>query len=198
MAQAQRFDDYWSASVVAMYRALQTLPVPAEVLGHGLNATAARINLATSVGGAFIPNYSRLGELCQASAKPDDAQVGDCLVLARLLESGGSFRSQAVGFAIEDSLLPAGTARDVLRARQRSSAWQKQQFLELSARFPRDEALAQAYSDLLRENGNEMTTVLALLRNQHLHTDPPGGWQPPPANQQTLPVSDPMAAPPAH
>lgn len=197
MAQAQRFDDYWSASVLAVFRALQTLPVPADVLSHGLNATAARINLATSVGGGFLPNYARLGDMCRRSETPDEALTVDCLAVAKLLESGGTFRSQAVGFGIEDSLLPAGTARDVLRARQRAAAWQKQQFLELSARFPRDETLAQTYVDLLRENGDELQTVTALLRGQHVPTDPAPGWQP----QETDPLAaprDPLAPPPAH
>jgi hypothetical protein len=182
MAQARRCDDFWAGGVLAVYRALQTLPVPAEVLAHGLNTTAARVNLATGVGGGFLPNYARLGEMCRNAESADQALTADCLAVARLLESGGSFRTQTIGFGIEDSLLPAGTARDVLRARQRSSIWQKQQFLELSARFPRDEALAQAYMDLLHEHGNELTTVTALLRTQHVPTDPPPGWQPPQSN----------------
>ena len=195
MAQAQRFDDYWSAGVAAVYRALQTLPVPAEVLGHGINATAARINLATSVGGGFLPNYARLGELCVGGDRADDALVGDCLAVARLLESGGTFRSQAIGFGIEDRLLPPGTARDVLRVRERAAAWQKQQFLELSARFGRDETLAQAYADLLGRHDNELATVIAFLRGQKVATDPPPDWQPPSADAEA--PHDPLA-PPVH
>ncbi|HEY2396572.1 MAG TPA: hypothetical protein VGH81_11420 [Rudaea sp.] len=197
MAQATRFDDFWTAGVVAVYRALQTLSVPAEVLSHGLNPVAARVNLATSVGGAFLPNYARLGNLCNPQASADEALVSDCLAVAHLLENGGSFRSQSVGFGIEDNLLPAGTARDVLRARQRASLWQRQQFLELSARFPRDEALAQSYMDLLQQNGDELTTVTALLRSRHVATDAPAGWQPPQANPTSLP-GDPRAIPLTH
>jgi len=178
MAQTKRFDDFWAAGVLAVYRALKTLPVPAEVLRHGLNTTAARVNMATGVGGGFLPNYARLGELCRSADSADEALVSDCLAVARLLESGGSFRSQAVGFSIEDSLLPDGTARDVFRARQRSGIWQKQQFLELSGRFPREEALAQTYMDLLGEHRNELATVTAFLRSQHVATDPPPDWQP--------------------
>ena len=196
MAQAKRFDDYWAAGVLAVYDAVKTLPVPEEVLHHGLNTTAARINLATGVGGGFLPNYARLGELCRAGDRNDEALVSDCLAVARLLESGGSFRSQLVGFSIEDSLLPDGTARDVMRARQRSSVWQKQQFLELSARFPRDEALAQTYMTLLRRSGDELTTVTAFLRDQHISTDPPADWQPPQANP-TAPAT-PLELPPGH
>jgi hypothetical protein len=196
MAQAKRFDDYWNAGVLAVYRGLQILPVPAEVLGHGLNATAARINLATSVGGGFLPNYARLGEMCAPADPPDEALVADCLAVARLLEAGGTFRSQSVGFALEDRLLPAGTARDVLRARQRASQWQKKQFLELSARFGRDEALAESYVELLGQQPSELTTVTALLRNQRIATDPPPGWQPSDDDVLVRP-GDPLA-PPVH
>ncbi|HSE13573.1 MAG TPA: hypothetical protein VLB69_13165 [Rudaea sp.] len=179
MAQAKRFNDFWSPSVLAVYRALQIMPVPEDVLSHGLNATAARLNFATSVGGGFMPNFQRLGELCTGpDVQQDTDLVGDCLAIAHTLESGGTFRSQAVGFSIESSLLPAGTARDVARARQRASAWQKERFLELSARFPREEWLAQAYADMLQEQSNELATVIAFLRNQHVPTDPPQGWQP--------------------
>ena len=192
MAQAKRFDDYWSPGVLAVLRALEVLPVPEEVLSHGLNPTAARINLATQVGGGFLPNYARLGEICTAADGADETLASDCLAIARLLESGGTFRSQAIGFGIEDRLLPPGTARDVLRARQRASTWQKQQFLDLSGRFPRDEALAQTYTGLLRKHDNELATVTALLRDQHVATDPPAGWQPPVADA-LAPPGDPLA-----
>jgi hypothetical protein len=180
MAQAKRFNDFWSASVVAVYHALQIMAVPEDVLSRGLNVTAARLNFATSVGGGFMPNFQRLGEICTGTqAQQDTDLAADCLAIAHTLESGGTFRSQAIGFTIEGSLLPAGTARDVARARQRASAWQKERFLELSARFPREEWLAQVYADTLQEQSNELATVIAFLRNQHVPTDPPAGWQPP-------------------
>jgi hypothetical protein len=197
MAQATRFDDFSAAGVLAVYRALQTLPVPDEVLSHGLNTTAARVNLATTIGGGFMPNFARLGEMCRKQDNTDEALVADCLAVAHLFESGGTYRSQSVGFSIEDSLLPAGTARDVLRARMRASAWQRQQFLEVSGRFARDEALSQIYVDLLRENGNELASVTALLRSQHLSTEPPAGWQPQQANPNAV-ARDPNVIPPAH
>jgi len=197
MAQATRFDDFSAAGVLAVYRALQILPVPDEVLSHGLNTTAARVNLATTIGGGFMPNFARLGEMCRKQNDTDEALVADCLAVAHLFESGGTYRSQSVGFSIEDSLLPPGTARDVLRARMRASAWQRQQFLEVSGRFARDEALSQTYVDLLHENGNELATVTALLRNQHLSTEPPAGWQPQQANPNAV-ARDPAVIPPAH
>jgi len=92
MAQAHRFDDFWCASVLAVYRALQILAVPADVLGHGINATAARVNFATSVGGGFQPNYQRLGETCSGADAADTALVSDCIAIARALETSGTFR----------------------------------------------------------------------------------------------------------
>jgi len=186
MAQAHRFDDFWSPSVLAVYNALKILAVPEDVLSQGLNVTAARLNFATSVGGAFMPNYQRLGEICTKADPQDTALVGDCVAIGHLLESGGTFRSQAAGFGLEISLLPAGTARDVARARQRAAAWQKERFLELSARFPREEGLAQIYMDLLQQERYELATVTAFLRNQHVPTDPPQGWQPQDRSREEL------------
>lgn len=193
MAQAHRFDDFWSPSVLAVYKALKILAVPEDVLSQGINATAARLNFATSVGGAFMPNFQRLGEICTAADAQDTALIGDCVAIAHALETGGTFRSQAVGFGLENSLLPAGTARDVARARQRAATWQKERFLELSARFPREEGLAQIYTDLLDEHGNELATVTAFLRSQHVPTDPPPGWQPPDRSRDA-----PLAPVPGH
>jgi hypothetical protein len=196
MAQAKRFNDFWSPSVLAVYRALQILPVPEDVLRQGLNVTAARLNFATSVGGGFMPNFQRLGAICTgADVQQDSALLADCLAIAHALESGGTFRSQAVGFAIESSLLPAGTGRDVARARQRAGAWQKERFLELSARFPREERLAQTYTDMLQEQDNELATVTAFLRSQHVPTDPPPGWQPADRSGE---APRPLAPVPAH
>jgi hypothetical protein len=84
----------------------------------------------------------------------------------------------------------------VLRARQRASQWQKKQFLELSARFGRDEALAESYVELLGQQPSELTTVTALLRNQRIATDPPPGWQPSDDDVLVRP-GDPLA-PPVH
>jgi len=178
MAQAHRFDDFWSPSVLAVYNALKIMAVPQDVLSQGLNVTTARLNFATSVGGGFMPNFQRLGEICTAADAQDTALVADCVAIAHTLESGGTFRSQAVGFGLESSLLPAGTARDVARARQRAASWQKERFLQLSARFPREEYLAQIYVDHLQAEHNELATVIAFLRSQHVPTDPPQGWQP--------------------
>jgi hypothetical protein len=186
MAQAHRFDDFWSPSVLAVYNALKILAVPESVLSQGINVTAARLNFATSVGGAFMPNYQRLGEICTKADAQDSALIGDCLAIAHLLESGGTFRSQAVGFALENSLLPAGTARDVAKARQRAAAWQKELFLDLIARFPREEYLAQIYMDLLQEEHNELATATAFLRKQKIATDPPPGWQPQDRSKEAL------------
>jgi hypothetical protein len=183
MAQAKRFDDYWARNVRATYRALETLPVPADVLREGINATAARLNFATSVGGGFVPSYQRLIQICHAA---EATVTADCLAIAHSLESGGTFISQAIGFSIEEALLPEGPQRDVLRARKRTAAWQRQNFIEVSARFPRDAALAQNYVDLLHTQHDELAIVAALLRDQHIAYDPPTSWKAP----------DALAAPP--
>ena len=198
MAQATRFDDFSAAGVLTVCRPMQILPVPDEVLSHGLNTTAARVNLATTIGGGFMPNFARLGEMCRKQNDTDEALVADCLAVAHLFESGGTYRSQSVGFSIKDSLLPARhRPRRAARTHARQRLAAAAVFLEVSARFARDEALSQTYVDLLHENGNELATVTALLRNQHLSTEPPAGWQPQQANPNAV-ARDPTVMPPAH
>jgi len=179
MAQAQRYDDYWAADVVALYHALQALPVPAQVLQQGVGPDGARINFATSIASTILPaQLQQLGNFCRGAAGKDEALIGDCISVARKLETGGTFISQKVGFAIEDALVAPGVNRDVMLARQRSGAWQQEKFLELSARFSREAPIAQSYVRLLGSEQNELAAVTALLREQGVRTDPPAGWQP--------------------
>ena len=194
MAQAQRYDDYWAADVVALYHALQALPVPPQVLQQGVGTDAARINFATSIASTILPaQLQQLGNFCRGAAGKDEALIGDCIAVARKLETGGTFISQKVGFAIEDALVAPGVNRDVMLARQRSGAWQQEKFLELSARFPREAAVAQSYVRLLGSEQNELAAVVALLREQSVRTDPPAGWQPAAARA----AGDPLQTQPA-
>ncbi|MGH8124015.1 MAG: hypothetical protein ACREPT_14755, partial [Rudaea sp.] len=192
MAQAQRFDDYWAADVVALFHALETLPVPGEVARRGVNPDAARINFATSTASTILPAaLARLGKFCAAADTKDSALVSDCIAVARKFESGGTFISQAAGFAIEEALLAPGVDRDVMLTRNRAAIWQKEKFLQVSDRFAGDPGLAQGYVRLLGSAGNELATVSALLREQNIPSDPPADWQPPEAK----PAQDPLTAP---
>jgi len=194
MAQAQRYDDYWAADVVALYHALQALPVPAQVLQQGVGPDGARINFATSIASTILPaQLQQLGNFCRGAAGKDEALIGDCISVARKLETGGTFISQKVGFAIEDALVTPGVNRDVMLARQRSGAWQQEKFLELSARFSREAPIAQSYVRLLGSEQNELAAVTALLREQGVRTDPPAGWQP----AATRAADDPLQTRPA-
>ena len=194
MAQAQRYDDYWGANVVALIHALETLPVPESVARQGVGVNAARINFATSIASSLIPGQlKQLNTFCAAAAGKDEALIGDCIAVARKLEAGGTFISQKIGFAVEKALVMPGVNRDVLLSRERSAAWQQEKFLELSARFTREPAVAQSYVRLLSTEQNELAAVVALLREQSVRSDPPAGWQAPSA-----PVpADPLVAPPA-
>lgn len=194
MAQTQRYDDYWGANVVALFHALEILSVPQAVLRQGVGVDAARINFATSIASSLLPvQLKQLVAFCRAAAGKDDALVGDCIGVARKLEAGGTFISQKVGFAIEDVLVPAGVNRDVMLSRQRSAVWQQEKFLEISARFTRDPAVAQAYVRLLGSEQNGLAAALALLHEQGFHADPPPGWQAPGAPA----AADPLQALPA-
>ena len=192
MAQTQRFDDYWAADVVALFHALEILPVPDEVARRGVNPSAARINFATSTASTILPAaLARLGKFCAAADSKDAALVSDCVAVARKFESGGTFISQAAGFAIEEALLAPGVDRDVMQTRKRTASWQKEKFLQVSDRFPGDPDLAQGYVRLLASEGNELATVSALLREQKFASEPPRDWRPPDAK----PTQDPLTAP---
>ncbi|MFT3790534.1 MAG: hypothetical protein QM741_05550 [Rudaea sp.] len=192
MAQAQRYDDYWGADVVALYRALEVLPVPKEIIALGFSSESARINFATSIASAFLPvSLQRLHVFCTTLDTAKEATAAaDCIAVARRLESGGAFVAQGIGFAIEEALLAPGVDKDVMAARRRSAAWQKERFMELSSRFAHEPALAQAYIDALEKGPDEPAAVIALLRGQNLRTDPPAEWQPASlTSPQTLPPS---------
>ncbi|MBS0568822.1 MAG: hypothetical protein JSS59_15595 [Proteobacteria bacterium] len=193
MAQTQRYDDYWGTDVAALYHALEILPVPKEITALGLSSESARINFATSIASAFLPQpLQGLHQFCTMSdAAKDDATVADCVAVARKLEAGGTFVAQGIGFAIEEALLQPGVDKDVMGARRRAAAWQKEKFMELSARFSREPALAQAYVEALEKEPDAAAALIVFLRGQKQRTDPPGDWQPTPA--ATAP--DPSAAP---
>ncbi len=194
MAQAQRYDDYWGANVVALVHALEILPVPASVTRQGVGVDAARINFATSIASTLLPSQlKQLAVFCRDAAGKDAALISDCIAVARKLETGGTFISQKIGFVIEEALVPPGVDRDIMHARERSAAWQQEQFLTLSSRFSREPAVAQSYVRLLGSEKNEIAANLVLLREQSIHSDPPAGWQPPGASAAV----DPMQAAPA-
>ncbi|HEX6834519.1 MAG TPA: hypothetical protein VF132_13360 [Rudaea sp.] len=176
MAQSKRFDDYWSANVLVLYHALETLPVPPDVIAHGVSSSAARLNFATSVASAILPPYPALIRAC--NVKGDNDLVADCLSIARLLESGGSFGTQAVGFDIEEALLDPGVQRDVMHARRRAIAWQVERFNETSVRFAREPELVKTYLGFLKTESGPSAAAQALLRSQNVPSDPPQDWKP--------------------
>ena len=191
MAQAQRYDDYWAADVVALYHALEAMPVPDIITRQGMSPQAARVNFAASMATAMLPGeLKQLAKYCGGvDPAKDSAAAADCLNVAKKLETSGTFISQNIGLGIEDHFV-SGTDREVMSARQRSAAWQKEKFLEIAARFNREPTLAQSYIRLLGSEQNELAAVPALLREEHIHIDPPGGWQPPQAK-----APDPLQAP---
>jgi hypothetical protein len=178
MAQAKRFNDYWNENVLVLYHALEILPVPPDVLAHGVGSAAARLNFATSVSSGLVPPYMVLGRYCKAAAATDTDLISDCLTAAHLLETGGSFAGQAIGFDIEETLLQPGVQHDVMLARKRAIAWQIERFSETSARFARETPLTQSYLGFLKSEESPGRAALALLRSLNVSTDPPQGWQP--------------------
>jgi len=194
MAQAQRYNEYWGADVVALYHALEVLPVPKEITSLGMSSESARINFATTIASSILPvSLQRLHQFCiKLDPAADPTTVSDCIAVARKLEAGGTFVAQGIGYAIEQALLQPGVDKDVMATRRRSAAWQKEKFIELSARFSREPELARAYITALEAGPDEPSAVIAFLRGQNQHTDPPGDWQPAPPPK----VPDPLQSSP--
>lgn len=193
MAQAQRYNEYWGADVAALYHALEILPVPKEITSLGMSSESARVNFATTIASSILPvSLQRLHQFCtKLDAATDAASVSDCIGVARKLEAGGTFVAQGIGYAIEEALLQPGVDKDVMGARRRSAAWQKEKFMELSARFSREPQLAQAYVAALEAGADEPSAVIAFLRGQNQHTDPPADWQPAPPPKAPDPLQSP-------
>lgn len=193
MAQTPRYNEYWGADVVALYHGLEILAVPKEITSLGVSSESARINFATTIASSILPvSLQRLHQFCiKVDVAADAATAADCVAVARKLESGGTFVAQGIGYAIEEALLSPGVDKDVMGTRRRSAAWQKEKFMELSARFSREPALAQAYIAALEAGPDEPSAVIAFLRGQKQHTDPPGDWQPAPPPKAPDPLQSP-------
>ena len=193
MAQTQRYNEYWGADVVAVYHALEVLPVPKEITSLGVSSESARINFATTIASSILPvALQRVHQFCtKLDPASDPTTVSNCIAVARKLEAGGTFVAQGIGYAIEEALLQPGVDKDVMGARRRSAAWQKEKFMELSARFPREPELARAYIAALEAGPDEPSAVIAFLRGQKQHTDPPGDWQPAPPPKAPDPLQSP-------
>jgi len=68
--------------------------------------------------------------------------------------------------------------------------------MELSGRFSREPALAQAYVDALEKEPDASAALIAFLRGQKQHTDPPGDWQPAPPPKAADALTSPAPSPP--
>jgi hypothetical protein len=179
-AQARLYDDYAGTSLQALATGVGTLPPPAAALDASAGAGAAGVQIMIVFGSAAAqpqPALHAVADLCQAPVS--DAALGaDCLRLAKILEWGSSPLARSLGLHLRETLADDPAARTQAQRERRNLIWQVQRFAELTARAQTDKAQAQHLLALARNGGNEMSLMLAALRDAGLPVDAPVGWEP--------------------
>lgn len=179
-AAAKLYDDYTGASLQALAASIGILPPPPATLdpAHTAGVSGVQAVLVFGLAGTQPqPALQITAKLCE-NATDDAAIKADCLKLGQLLEWGSSPLARSLGLHLREVLAadPAQQA-DAKRARI-NLTWQVQNFAQLSARVPNDKALAQHLLALARSGGNEMSLLLAALRDNGIPTDAPADWSP--------------------
>ncbi len=181
-AAATVYDDYTGISLKALADSAGVLPAPADLLGAqpGAGAGAAGIQLVLVYGLASAqpqPSLPVVAKLCEKSG--DDASIkADCLKLGKLLEWGSSPLSRSLGLHLAEVLSSDPSQQDSIRHARSNLVWQVQNFGQLLTRAQGDAPMAQRLLGLARNGGTEMSLLLAALRDNHIPTDAPNGWQP--------------------
>ncbi|MGN6328666.1 MAG: hypothetical protein ACTHL5_06970 [Rhodanobacter sp.] len=179
-AGAKLYDDYAGISLKALASTVTILPPPAATLDPKSTAGAAGLQVMMVFGSARAqpqPNLPATAKLCDDAA--DDATLkSDCLKLGKLLEWGSSPLARSLGLHLRETLADDPAQQDDARQARRNLTWQVQNFAALSARAQTDPAVAQHLLALARNGGNEMSLMLAALRNAGIATEAPADWKP--------------------
>jgi hypothetical protein len=179
-AGAKLYDDYAGISLKALASTVAVLPPPAATLDPKDTAGAAGLQVMMVFGSARAqpqPNLPATAKLCEGAA--DDAALkDDCLKLGKVLEWGSSPLARSLGLHLRETLADDPAQQEDARHARRNLIWQVQNFAALSARAQTDPAVAQHLLTLARNGGNEMSLMLAALRNAGIATEAPADWKP--------------------
>jgi hypothetical protein len=179
-AGAKLYDDYAGISLKALASTVTILPPPAATLDPKSTAGAAGLQVMMVFGSARAqpqPNLPATAKLCAGDA--DDAALkDDCLKLGKVLEWGSSPLARSLGLHLRETLADDPAQQEDARQARRNLTWQVQNFAALSARAQTDPAVAQHLLALARNGGNEMSLMLAALRNAGIATEAPADWKP--------------------
>ena len=179
-AAATTYDDYTGTSLKALADSVGVLPPPAGLLTPGNPSSALAVQLALVFGLGSTqpqPGLPVVAQLCK-DAGSDASIKSDCLKLGKLLEWGSSPLARSLGLHLREVLADDPAQQEDARRSRINLVWQVQNFSQLSIRAQTDPALAQRLLALARNGGTEMSLMLAALRDSHIGTDAPAGWQP--------------------
>lgn len=176
-ASARLYDDYTGTSLKALATTAGTLPAPAAAIDPDSAAGPYGVQVVMVYGLAGLqpqpqPGMQAAARMC-ASAGDDAAMKDECLKLAHVLEWGSSPLSRSLGLHLRETVSSDPAAQQAALAERANLTWQVRNFAALSARAPKDKALAQHLLGLARSGGTEMSTMLAALRDAGIPADAP-------------------------
>lgn len=180
-AQTKRYDDYFGALVLAIYRAQAILPMSSELLNAtGQDASVDGFRLITAAGiaaGLLQPESGAIVKACKHADSADSSWVADCISVARIMADAGSMFTRQVGISLLESLQPSGHEHDEAVAQYRTHQWKMLQIGKLGGRLADDTRVTRTYVQALQQSGSESAAVEAVLRSQGAPLKPPADWQ---------------------
>jgi hypothetical protein len=182
-AQAAQYDDHFGALIAMLDAAADILPIGEEILRasgqSGVSTEGYKLTSAAGVAASLPqPGLRAVVEACHAN--PNDSGIAaDCIAIAQKIADSGSLITRGQGVKLLADVLPAGAQRDTVKSRARTLAWLTQRISEIGGRLADDPRLTQVYLDALRQRGQEIDAVQAVLRNQGVALEPPADWKAP-------------------
>jgi hypothetical protein len=176
VADSERFDNYWNASVLHIARALartRTMDLP--------TATVAGVGIVAAVS---IPQFHLITGACKSELTTREIRLSLCRRVAAVLRRGDTYLSEFVGLRMATAAWPRGSAEhdeaesslQVLRYRMKM---QERLFPEP----PWTEQFVDAYLDSLSRNRREQDTTVELMTAAGIAPMPDAEWlklNPPP------------------
>jgi hypothetical protein len=182
-AQAAQYDDHFGALIVLLNDAADILPIDEEILRasgqSGVSIAGYKLTSAAGLAASLPqPGLRAIVDVCHGNAN-DSGIAADCVAIAEKIADSGSLITRAHGVKLLTDLLPAGAQQDTVKSRIRTLAWQTQRISELGGRLADDARLTRVYLEALRQRGQEIDAVQAVLRNQGVALEPPADWKAP-------------------
>lgn len=176
-ANGKIYDDYTGSSLAALASVVDTLPPPPATQGAagpvGVQALIVLANARLQPQPALPP----VAKMCE-NAGDDAGLKADCRKLGKLLEWGSSPLSRSLGLHLYEALGDQAEQASAQEQR-RDLIWQVQNYSQLALHALDNAAFAQQLLAAAKQNGTEMSQIVAVLRASGISTTAPSSWQPP-------------------